>query len=285
MRVRTRCAAALCLLLTVFPASRSNCATDAATFSALEIMARVAANQDRAQQQREEYIYHQRIHIATRKTNGSLIREETADYLVTPNPAGTRKELNSISGRYWHKRSYVDFEGEPVPEQDSLDGDLIHDLRDDLMNDKSKDSLGHDLFPLTAEQQKRYRFELAGEATVRKRKAYRIRFYPADKEEFTWAGEALVDQEEFQPLTVSTRLSRKIPLLVRTVLGTDLPGLGFNVEYQRFGEGVWFPASFGTEFRLRAVFFINREIIISLENSDFKHAKAESRIIEYKPVQ
>src|ERR1700731_3036662 len=55
-----------------------------------------------------------------------------------------------------------------------------------------------------------------------------------------------------------------IPVFVRTLLGTDLPGLGFNVEYRRFDDGVWFPVSFGTEFRLRAVFFINRDITVSL---------------------
>ena len=46
-----------------------------------EIMARVAANQDRAEQARAEYVYQQRIHVATLRTNGKLAREETADYL------------------------------------------------------------------------------------------------------------------------------------------------------------------------------------------------------------
>lgn len=65
------------------------------------------------------------------------------------------------------------------------------------------------------------------------------------------------------------------------MLGTDLPWLGFNVEYRRFGDDVWFPVSFGTEFRLRAVFFINREITISLENSGFHRANVDSSI-QYK---
>lgn len=285
MPAQTHCFTMLCLLFAAFPAPAARCTLDDLSPSAQEIMARVATNQARAQQQRGEYIYRQRIHVVTRRTNGKLMREETTDYLVTPAPTGTKKELKTITGRYWHKGSYIEFHGEPVPEQDSLDGDLIHDLRDDLMNDQSKDGLGRDFFPLTAEQQRKYRFELAGEGTTRGRKAYRIRFIPGNKEDLTWAGEALIDKEELQPLTVFTRLSRKIPLIVRTVLGTDLPGIGFNVEYNRFGDDVWFPVSFGTEFRLRAVFFINRDIIISLENSDFKHAKAESRILDYKPVE
>jgi outer membrane lipoprotein-sorting protein len=253
--------------------------------SVQEIMARVAANQDRSQQVRAEYIYQQRIRVATHRTNGKLAREETTDYLVTPTPDGTKKELKHIDGRYWHKGKYLEFQGEPVPEPDSLDGDLVHDFRDDLSDDKSKDGLGRDLFPLTSEEQKKYAFELAGEETVQGRKVYRVRFRPADKNELTWAGEALVDAEEFEPLRVYTKLSRKIPLLVRTLLGTDLPGLGFNVKYRRFDENVWFPVSFGTEFRLRAVFFINRDITVSLENSAFQRAKVQSRILDFQPLK
>ncbi len=157
-------------------------------------MARVAANQDRAVKLRAEYIYRQHIQVAIHRTNGKLAREEKADYVVTPTPAGTKKELTHIEGRYLKKGQYLDFEGKPVPEPDSLDGDLV------------------------------------------------------------------------------------------TLLGTDLPGIGFNVEYRRFDEGVWFPVSFGTEFRLRAVFFINRDVSVSLENSSFEHARVESKIRDFKPI-
>jgi hypothetical protein len=260
-------------------------AASQAARSAEEIMTRVAANQDRAQKLRSEYIYQQHIRIVTRRTNGKLAREETTDYLVTPTPQVTKKDLKHIEGRYWHKGKYLEFHSEPVPQSDSLDGDLIHDLRDDLTSDQSKDGLGRNLFPLTSEEQKHYRFELAGEETLRGRNVYRVKFRPADKDDLTWAGEALIDREEFQPVTVFTHLSRRIPFWIRTMLGTNLPGIGFNVEYRRFDEGVWFPVSFGTEFRLRAVFFINRDIIISLENSAFERAKVESKILQYQPTQ
>jgi hypothetical protein len=260
-------------------------AANQATRSAEEIMTRVAANQDRAQKLRGEYVYQQHIRIVTRRTNGKLAREETTDYLVTPTPEVTRKDLKHIEGRYWHKGKYLEFHREPVPEPGSLDGGLIHDLRDDLTNDQSKDGLGRDLFPLTSQEQKHYRLELAGEETLRGRNVYRVKFRPAEKDDLTWAGEALIDREEFQPVTVFTHLSRRIPFWVRTMLGTNLPGIGFNVEYRRFDEGVWFPVSFGTEFRLRAVFFINRDITISLENSAFERAKVESKILQYQPTQ
>ncbi len=248
-------------------------------------MARVAANQDRAEKLRDAYIYHQHIRVATRRNNGKLAREETTDYQATPTPEGTKKDLKRLTGRYWHKGKYLEFKGEPVPEVDSLDGDLIHDLRDDLTDDKSKDGLGRDLFPLTSSEQKRYQFELAGEEKIHERRVYRVKFRPLEKDEFTWAGEALIDAEEFQPVSVITHLSRRIPFLVRTVLGTDLPGIGFNVEYRRFDEGVWFPVSFGTEFRLRAVFFINRDITIALENSGFERAKVNSKVLGYEPLK
>jgi len=253
--------------------------------SVQKIMARVAANQDRGQKARAEYVYQQRIRVATRRTNGKLAREETTDYLVTPTPDGTKKELKHIVGRYWHKGKYLEFHSEPVPDSDSLDGNLVRDFRHDFSHDSSKDGLGHDLFPLTSEEQKNYLFELAGEETVQGRKVYRVRFRPLDKNELTWAGEALIDAEEFEPVRVYTKLSRKVPLFVRTLLGSDVPGLGFNVEYRRFDEGVWFPVSFGTEFRLRAVFFFNRDITISLENSAFERAKVQSKILDFQPLK
>ncbi len=138
--------------------------------------------------------------------------------------------------------------------------------------------MAKDLFPLTTEEQKDLRFELEGEEVVAGRPVYRIKFGPADKHEFTWAGEALIDKEELQPVSVYTRLSRRIPMLVRTLLGTDLPGLGFSTRYKRVEKDVWFPVSFGTEFRIHAVFFINRNISVSLENRNFKRTSVESEI-------
>lgn len=244
-----------------------------------EIMTRVATNQDRAENLRSQYVYEQKVRVASRRTNGKLARMETTTYSVFPTPTGVEKHVKAVEGRYWDKGAYIDFHGEPVPNLDSIDGDLVHDiLREDLADDKSKSGLGHDLFPLTTSEQKKYRFKLAGSGTSAGRDVYRISFAPSDRNDFTWAGDALIDSTEFQPVSVNTKLSRKLPLLVRTMLGTDLPGLGFNVEYRRFDDGVWFPVSFGTEFRLRAVFFLNRNITISLENSGFQRAKVDSKI-------
>lgn len=241
-------------------------------------MKNVAQNQDAGQKSRASFLYEENIRVDTRRTNGKLAREERATLLVTPTEKGVEKKRQSVTGRYWYKGKYLEFAGEPIPHADSLDGQLVSNFRDDLTNDATKDGLAKDLFPLTSDEQKDLKFELAGEETIAGRKAWRIRFTPADKDEITWAGEALVDEEEFQPVSVYTRLSRRIPFLVRTVLGTDLPGLGFSVRYTRIDKDIWFPVSFGTEFRLRAVFFINRDVTISMENKNFKRATAESQI-------
>ena len=75
---------------------------------------------------------------------------------------------------------------------------------------------------------------------------------------------------EFEPVVVYTKMSRKIPIAVRILLGTNLPGLGFSVTYDREPDGVWFPVSFGTEFRMRVLFFIARDISMSLANTHFE---------------
>jgi hypothetical protein len=234
-----------------------------------DIMVRVAANQDRSESLRKEYVYKQHIHIATHKPKSRMMREETADYDVVPLPDGTQKQLKSLTGRYWNKDKYVDFQGEalreadskdanmihdlrnhePVPEAGRTDAELIHNLRNSLLNDKSKDGLARDLFPLTSEEQKNYEFKLLGQEVEAGRNVYHIAFAPKDNAEPTWAGEAFIDVAEFQPVRVFTKMSRRLPLLVRT-MWFDLPGFGFNVVYTRQEDEVWFPSSFGTEFQI-----------------------------------
>jgi hypothetical protein len=267
----------LCLLASLSIAQTS-LPESSQPLTASEIMARVAENQDRSETLRKQYVYKQHIRIISHKPGGKLLREETADYDVVPMPDKTEKQLKQLTGRYWHKGKYEDFHGEPAPAADSLDGSLIRGLRDDLANDKSKDGLGKDLFPLTSEEQKAYNFKLLGQETQNGRNVYHISFWPKDKDEITWAGEAYIDAAGFEPVRVFTKLSRRIPFFVRTLLGTDVPGLGFNVVYQRQPDGVWFPATFGTEFRIHAVFFINRDVSIALENSAFEHTHVESRM-------
>ncbi len=251
--------------------------------SADDIMKRVAENQDRAQNERLNFIYDQHIKVDVRYRNGKLGAEEIADYTVTPAPKGVERKMTAFYGRYLQKGIYAEFTNEP-DEEDSINPSLARNFRNHSFDKDAKDGLGRSLFPLTGEQQKDLRFELNGTQEVDGRPAYRIRFGPKDSHDYKWAGEALIDKEELQPVRVFTRLSRKLPLAVRTLLGTDVLGLGFNVRYRRLDKDIWFPDSFGTEFRLKAVFFIDRTITVSLENKNFKHTSTESQI-HYAPVE
>jgi len=267
------------------PTEPGNGSDPDAPLTADAIMARVAANQDRGESLRKQYVYRQHIHIFTHKPNGRLLREETADYDVVPTPDGTQKELKLLTGRYWNKGKYEEFKGEPAPEADSLDGNLMQGFRNDLANEKTKDGLGKDLFPLTSEEQKDYAFKLLGNEMQAGRNVYHIDFRPKDKDDLSWAGEAYIDAAEFQPVRVFTKLSRRIPFAIRTFLGTDLPGIGYNVVYHRQDDGVWFPATFGTEFRIHVLFFINRQVSVALENSGFEHTHVESKMKVIGPVE
>src|SRR5215469_8130782 len=89
---------------------------DRPTLTAEAIMARLAANQDRSEQLRREYIYHQRIRVVLQKANGTKMRDEIADYLITPTPTGTQRKLTAISGYYRHQGHDLEFKGEPRPE-------------------------------------------------------------------------------------------------------------------------------------------------------------------------
>lgn len=282
---------------------------DAAPLTVDEIMAKVADNQERSQKERAAYVYKQHIKVVSRHTNGKLAQEEISDYLVTPTEKETKKTVQKTAGRAYVKGSLRDYQKIDIPRSSKdqnpkgvyvtdsweyrivdpadkstevhlgmVDNSIVDSFRDDLANDKSKDGIGTDLFPLSVEEQKKYTFELLGRETRDGREVYRIRFRPKDKNDIDWAGEAWIDTREFAPVQVATKLSRRIPFGVRAFLGTDVPGLGFSVHYQRVAEGVWFPVSFGTEFHLHAVFVINRDLTMSLENSDFKRAVAESTI-------
>ena len=266
----------LLLAFTITAAGMLSAQTSPLTAEA--IMQRVGANQDRTEDLRRQYLYSEHVVIVSRKTNGKVMQEEASDYLVAPDPKGSSKKLARVAGKYWRKHDYVSYSGVGTPNDGSLDGDLVSDLRDDLVNERrSKDGIATCLFPLTSKEQEKYRFHLLGEETLNGRKVYRVGFRPGNSD-IPWKGEAVIDAEEFQPVTIFTKLSRRVPFWVRTALGTDLPDLGFSVTYQRLGDGVWFPASFGTEFRLHAVFFINRNITISMRNSDFEKTHVDSLI-------
>jgi hypothetical protein len=258
-------------------------AADATPLTAEAIMSRVAANQDRTELARKQYVYHQHIHVVTKKTNGKLMREETSDYYMVPQEDKTQRQLERLTGKYWGKGKYVEFSGEPAPNEDSLDASLVNDLRDDLVEPKSKDGIGQNLVPFATDKLSKYVFHLVGHETFQGHDVYRISFMPADKKDIDWAGEAYIDATDFEPIYAYTKLSRQLPFAVRTLLGTDLPGVGYSLHYEKQPGGAWFPKSYGTEFTLHVLFFFNREVMVSLDNKDFQQTHVETKITADAP--
>lgn len=50
------------------------------------------------------------------------------------------------------------------------------------------------------------------------------------------------------------------------------------MTYKKFEEGLWFPVTYGGEFKFRGLFFYARKVGISLQNSGFQRALVDSKI-------
>jgi hypothetical protein len=169
---------------------------------------------------------------------------------------------------------------------DSMDRDIVENIRGNLIHDKSKDGISAHLFPLTSKEQANYAFRMVGRERMNGRDVFHIAFRPKKKDDFGWSGDAYVDTTAYQPVLITTGMARKIPFAVRTLLGTNFPGLGFTVTYAPQPDGVWFPVSFSTEFKIHVLFFFHREIILDAQNREFEKTHVTSRIVgEATPVE
>jgi hypothetical protein len=261
------------------------------------IMAQVGINQAKSQEQRAQWIYQQKQLLRVVRGGGKIAREEHREYLVLPDRRGINKQLTYFDGKYQKHSAYIAYD-KPGYEYKGLDldGSLINELSSGLTDDKqSVDGIEADLFPLTYHQQLKYSFRLVGgPEDYRGRKVWRVHFEPKTKTSLldadeggaaVWKGEALIDAEEFQPVAISTSLAVKMPAAVRILLGTNIKGLGFSLEYGKVADGVWFPVSYGGEFEVTGLFFYRRTMSISLENAAFRHADVSSRIAYAKDEQ
>ena len=222
--------------------------------------------------------------------NRKLAREEQSEFTVSPTPEGTNKTRTYFLGKYARKGKMHEYHSPNYTYKDlDIDGELISDFTEDVTNDKSsRDGIGSDLFPLTSQQQNQYTFRLEETEEYKGRQVYRINFQPLKKKwqnGIPWKGEVLVDMHEFQPVLITTRLAKGVPIWARMFLGTNIKHLGFKLEYKEFDEGLWFPVSYGGEFKVRGLFFYKRNISISLLNSGFKHAQVSSAITYRQLVQ
>ncbi len=267
----------------------------AATPDAGEIMAKVAANVEAAAEARRHYVYREIVHSSLVRSNGDVARREKREYAVAPNEKSTEKTLVSLKGEYRKGKKLIPYSEVGFKSKGlDIDGDLMRDLTNDLVNDKeSRDGIPKSLFPLRPKSLAGYRFTYVGEEQVEGRRTHRIAFEPVrvsscegdDGCDNDWKGDAWIDAEELQPKRIATDLAWKIPWGVRVFLGTNLRRTGFSISYRRVAENVWFPATYGTEFRLDVLWGYKRTITLSLTADDF-HRTDSSSTIDYKlPTQ
>jgi hypothetical protein len=236
----------------------------------------IADSQEKALEARKTIVYRQEIHAKLIRANGELARQERYVYQVTPTPAGTEKKLVEFEGSYAKDGKMIPYSAPGFEHKGvDIDAELIKDLVDDLVSDESsRDGIASDLFPLTAAEQKKYRFRIAGN---------RLEFEPSGKST-PWRGEMEVNPADGQPRSVVTKMARRVPAWARITLGTNFQQVGFSVKYQRAVDELWFPVSYGTEFKFRVLFGYARTFTLSVVNSDFRKASAESTI-RYEEVE
>jgi hypothetical protein len=163
--------------------------------------------------------------------------------------------------------------------EETIDRDLVENMRKNLIHDKSKDGINARLFPLTSKSQSDYVFRMVDRERLNGRDVFHITFRPKKKDDFGWSGDAYIDTDAYQPVLVTTAMARKIPFAVRTLLGTNVPGLGFTVTYAPQADGVWFPVTFSTEFKIHVLYFFHRQIFLNAENREFEKTHVTSRIL------
>ena len=271
-----------------------------------DVMQRVAANQDRSEAARSHYVYVQHARTLSRKGKTTQCQEVT-DFRITPTDKGSQQQLLSLDGKLLYKGKYLHYthlqsqdakqkqnaatppdNDLPADDDDPMDLDLVENMRQNLVADSSKDGIGAGLFPLTSKVQADYTYTLVGRAPLDGRDCYHITFHPRDKDDFGWKGDAWIDAKAFQPVLVHTTMARNIPFAVRTLLGTSVPGLGFTVTYAPqpadTPDALWFPISFGTEFKLHVLFFLNRTIVLDVRSRDFEQTHVHSTLLTTAPA-
>ena len=218
------------------------------------------------------------MHAKLLRTNGKMAREEKRTYAITPTGKGFDRKLQKFDG--WYERSgkmiLYSAPGYHYKNLD-LDGELIDELINDWTeNEGSRDGIDKDPFPLTAARQAKYTFRATG--------PYQLAFVPRNKASTLWQGDIVVDPDTLQPRTMNSTFAYKLPMAVKVIFGISLHQVGYSVNYGKAIDDLWFPISAGTEFSLRVLFGYARTMTLSMTNSDFRRASAESTIT-FAPVK
>lgn len=254
-----------------------------AGLTAEEIMQQVAENQRRSVSARSAIVYTQNVKIRLLRGGGKLAREENHRFTIAPSDEGFTKKRTEFRGVLRHNNQLMPY-AEPHYERGMVDLDAFVSAElAELVDNNSRDGISENLFPLTANQQHKYEFTLLGTETLENREVYRVAFKPRKQgvpkeNRGQWQGEVFVDTTQLQPVYVTTTFVWSVPLPIRVVFGTNVRQVGFALRYEEVDDGIWFPVSYGGEFKIRAAFLYGRTATISLTNEDFRRTDVESRI-------
>ena len=263
------------------------------TPDAAAIMAKVAANVADSAEARRHYVYKQRVVATVARSDGKLARKETSEYTAVPQKSTTEKTLTKFAGEYREGNRMIAYSQPGAGSRnDHGDSNIVHDLVEELVNAKgSRDGIPHSLFPLGVDEIQYYKFSVKGETVLQGRTVFDILFEPKEIQDLCihvggdednschqWKGEVWIDKQEYQPVRIHTEMAKGVPWGVRLFLGINIRQLGFSVTYQRAGEGAWFPASYGTEFRITVLWGYKRTITLAMDNTEFRKTDASSTI-------
>lgn len=227
-----------------------------------------------------KYVTYDKLLLRDEEKRKAAEEEQKKDKDAKPATPDSSKDQKSGDKK---KKKDKDKDKDPVFDPDSdetIDRDLVENIRWNLIHDKSKDGINAHLFPLTSKDQANYTFRMIGRERLNSREVFHITFRPKNKDDFGWSGDAYIDTTAYQPVLITTGMARKIPFAVRTLLGTNVPGLGFTVTYAPQADGVWFPVTFSTEFKIHVLYFFHRQLFLNAENREFEKTHVTSRILE-----
>lgn len=245
-----------------------------------QVLRKIAESQEQSIEARSRVVYTQYIHAKLHRANGKIAREEKRTYTVTPTPKGFQRHLARFEGVYADGSQLIPFY-EPRWKHKGLDLDA--ELMDDLINDwtgnaESRDGIDRELFPMTAAHQQKYKFTYAGTARQGAENRHRIAYEPLSKRSAPWKGDIFVEPESLYPTSLNSTFAYHIPMAVKIIFGISLRQVGFSVNYARAIDDLWLPVTAGTEFHWRVLFGYARTLTLSLKNSEFRRASAESTI-------
>src|SRR5271157_1965070 len=102
-----------------------------------QIMTRVALNQAKSQDSRQEWVYNQKQLLRMIRANGKLAREERREYFIIPKRRQIQKQLTKFEGKYTDRGKEVAY-SQPNYRYKNLDmdGELLEEMSNDMTDDK-----------------------------------------------------------------------------------------------------------------------------------------------------